>query len=109
MRDLLEAAITERRLARLWYEPGTRLIECHALGYGSAGQILLRAFQVEGASSSNEHVNWKLFRLDRMRDVELTDVAFDGPRPEYKLNDRAMTRGIICQLSLLRTNTAPAA
>jgi hypothetical protein len=109
MRELLEAAINGRKLVKIWYEPGTRSIECHALGYGSAGQILLRAFQIDGASSSNEHVNWKLFRLDRVRDVELTDIGFDGPRPEYKLNDRVMTRGIICQLSLLRTYTAPAA
>jgi predicted DNA-binding transcriptional regulator YafY len=109
MRDLLQAAINEHKLVKIWYEPGTRTIECHALGYGSVGQVLLRAFQIDGASSSNEHINWKLFRLDRMRDVELTGVGFDGPRPEYKLNDRAMTRGIICQLSLLHTYTAPAA
>jgi hypothetical protein len=109
VRDFLETAINERRLVNIWYEPGTRSIECHALGYGSAGQILLRAFQIQGASSSNEHINWKLFRLDRMRDVELTDIGFDGPRPQYKLNDRAMTRVIICQLSLLRTYTIPAA
>lgn len=109
MRDLLEEAITGRLLVNIWYEPGTRTIECHALGYSSEGHILLRAFQTDGASSSNEHVNWKLFRLDRMRHVELTKIGFDGPRPGYKLNDRAMTRGIICQLSLLRSYTAPAA
>ncbi|SDT28530.1 hypothetical protein [Bradyrhizobium canariense] len=109
MRELLEAAINECKLVNIWYEPGTRSIECHALGYGSAGQILLRAFQIDGASASNEHVNWKLFRLDRMRDVELTIFEFDGPRPEYKLNDRAMTRGIICQLSPLCRYRDPAA
>jgi hypothetical protein len=109
MRELLEAAINGRRLVNIWYEPGTRSIECHALGYSSEGHILLRAFQIDGASSSNEHVNWKLFRLDRMRDVELSNIGFDGPRDGYKLNDRAMTRGIICQLSLLRSYTAPAA
>ncbi|WP_454641736.1 hypothetical protein [Bradyrhizobium liaoningense] len=109
MRELLETAINERRLVKLWYDPGIRTIESHALGYGSQGQILLRAFQIEGASRSDEHVNWKLFRLDRMRDVELTEVGFSGPRPEYKLNDRVMVRGIICQLSVLHTYTAPAA
>jgi hypothetical protein len=44
-----------------------------------------------------------------MRDAQLTDTEFDGPRPEYKLNDRVMTRGIICQLPLLRTYRPPAA
>jgi hypothetical protein len=109
MRDLMVAAINGRKIVNIWYEPGTRSIECHALGFGSDGQVLLRAFQTEGASASNEHVNWKLFRLDRMRNVELTDIEFLGPRPGYKLNDRAMTRGIICQLSLLHTYKAPAA
>ena len=98
MRDLLAAAINGRLLVTLWYSPGARTIEPHALGHGSDGQLLLRAFQIEGASSSGEHVHWKLFRLDRMRDAGHNGATFDGPRPEYKRNDRAMTRGIIAQL-----------
>jgi hypothetical protein len=98
MRDLLAAAIERKLLVALWYMPGARTIEPHALGYGSDGQLLLRAFQIEGASASGEHINWKLFRLDRMRDASHNGGCFDGARPEYKRNDRAMTRGIIAQL-----------
>jgi hypothetical protein len=94
----LVAAIEGRRLVELWYDPGPRVIEPHALGIGSDGRVLLRAFQVEGASSSGEHVNWKLFRLDRVRSAAVNGNCFSGPRPEYKRNDRAMTRGIIAQL-----------
>ena len=95
---VLVAAITERRTIKLFYQPGYRVIEPHAIGYGSSGQVLLRAFQVEGASASGEHINWKLFRLDRAESIEPIDNAFDGPRPEYKREDRAMKRGIISQL-----------
>lgn len=98
MYDALVAAINGRRLITLWYPPGARVVEPHALGTASNGQLLLRAFQIEGASESGEHVNWKLFRLDRMRDVDSNDQKFAGPRSEYKQNDRAMTRGIIAQL-----------
>ena len=50
MRDLLEEAINGRLLVNIWYEPGTRTIECHALGYSSEGHILLRAFQTDGTA-----------------------------------------------------------
>ncbi|HKY87127.1 MAG TPA: WYL domain-containing protein [Pseudorhodoplanes sp.] len=98
MQDVLIAAIEGRRLVSLWYEPGKRIIEPHALGWGSAGQILLRAFQIEGASASGEHVNWKLFRLDRIGTCSHNGETFSGPRPEYKQNDKAMKGGIIRQL-----------
>lgn len=98
MYDTLVAAISSRLLVCLWYAPGPRVVEPHAFGTGTDGQLLLRAFQIEGASESGEHINWKLFRLDRTRDVRLSSAIFAGPRPEYKQNDRAMTRGIIAQL-----------
>src|ERR1700722_17136902 len=94
MRDVLAAAINGRLVVSLWYHPGARIIEPHALGWGTDGQLLLRAFQTEGASASGEHINWKLFRLDRMRDGCHAGGTFNGPRPEYRRNDRVMTRGI---------------
>lgn len=49
MNDLLRKSIIDRLLLRIFYDPGWRLIEPHAFGYGSSGQLLLRAYQVEGA------------------------------------------------------------
>jgi predicted DNA-binding transcriptional regulator YafY len=98
MQSVLIAAIEGRRLVSFWYDPGVRVVEPHALGYGSDGQLLLRAFQIEGASASNQHFNWKLFRLDRMRGASFNGRSFPAPRPEYKRDDRAMKRGIIAQL-----------
>jgi predicted DNA-binding transcriptional regulator YafY len=98
MQSVLIAAIEGRRLVSLWYDPGARVVEPHALGYGSGGQLLLRAFQIEGASASNQHFNWKLFRLDRMLDARFNGGSFPAPRPEYKRDDPAMKRGIIARL-----------
>jgi len=96
--SILVAAIEGRRLVSIWYDPGVRVIEPHALGYGSDGQVLLRAFQVAGASESGQPVHWKLFRLDRIKDAKLNGRSFRKPRPQYRRDDPAMTRGIIAQI-----------
>lgn len=98
MIDLISKAISAKRRLAVTYDPGPRVIEPHCLGYGSSGQLLLRAFQTRGASASGEHVNWKLFRLDRMGSVKDADESFDGPRPEYNPDDRVMKGGIISRL-----------
>jgi predicted DNA-binding transcriptional regulator YafY len=98
MLTIIQAAIEGRRVLQINYSPGMRLIEPHCLGRGSGGQLLLRAFQTEGASASGEPENWKLFRLDRMYASNDTGTAFAGPRPEYNPDDPVMTRGIIARL-----------
>lgn len=100
MNALIRKAILERLVLRVIYAPGARLLEPHAYGYGSEGQLLLRAYQTEGASASNEHEHWKLFREERFLLIELEGSGFDGPREGYKLGDKAMARGIIAQLPL---------
>jgi predicted DNA-binding transcriptional regulator YafY len=98
MLAVLIAAIKGRRLVSIWYDPGIRVVEPYALGYGSDGQLLLRAFQITGASASDQPFHWKLFRLDRMRDAGFDGGPFRAPRPEYKRDDSAMTGGIIAQI-----------
>lgn len=98
MRELLRKAIKEQLRVRLYYEPGMRIVEPHAFGYGTDGQELLRVYQTEGASASGEHEHWKLFRVDRIVRAELEGSSFDEPREGYKENDKAMKRGIIAQL-----------
>ncbi len=96
--DVISDAITRRITIRIDYPPGVRLVEPHCLGESKEGNLLLRAFQTEGASASGEHINWKLFRLDRADSVELTGDHFDGPRPEYNPDDKAMKGRIISRL-----------
>ncbi len=95
MLALLIAAIESRRLVSIWYDPGARVVEPHALGYGADGQVLLRAFQVTGASASGQQAHWKLFRLDRIKDAKLSAGSFRKPRAQYQRNDSAMTRIIV--------------
>ncbi len=98
MNLLIKQAISEKKLLSVYYGPGYRTVEPCAYGAGTDGQHLLRAFQTSGASASGEHVNWKLFRVDRLRQISILDRSFLGGRPDYRRNDRAMTRGIFCQI-----------
>ena len=91
-------AIASRSRLTINYDPGVRIIEPHAVGYSNDGNILLRAYQTEGASASGEHAHWKLFRLDRMAAANDNGGSFDGPRPDYKKGDKAMKGGIIAEL-----------
>lgn len=86
------SAIRQRKRLIVNYEPGQRIIEPHAYGLGSHGQELLRAFQISGASASGEHVDWKLFRVDRINGLMPANENFAGPRPGYRRGDKAMSR-----------------
>ena len=98
MHSVIIQAISERRRLKIVYPPGSRVVEPCAYGSSSEGFGLLRAYQNSGASASGEHEWWKLFRIDRIMAIELLPEVFDGLRPEYRRNDKAMKRQIFCQL-----------
>ena len=76
----------------LSYNGFTRLVEVHAVGVTSAGNRVMRVFQVAGGSSSGESFGWKLMRLDAANDIAVSDQVSQAPRPLYKRGDRAMRR-----------------
>lgn len=94
----ITAAIQNKKCLRITYAPGGRVIEPHALGWGADVQLLLRAYQVDGASASGEHEHWKLFRVDRIVSIDPDDTSSDAPRPGYRPGDKAMKGGIISEV-----------
>ncbi len=90
-------AIRSRRVIRFQYHGGARDVEPHAYGRNKNGNDLLRAYQVSGASESGERTGWKLFRVDEMRGISVTDTPFQGARGEYDQFDDAMEH-IYCRL-----------
>lgn len=98
MLDMIERAINQRQTLIIDYPPGIRVIEPHCLGISADNNMLLRAYQTAGASSSGEHENWKLLRIDRILGTPEAGGSFSGPRPLYNPNDKAMKRGIIARL-----------
>lgn len=94
----LRSAIRGRYRLHVFYLPGERLIEPHALGYSNDGQLLLRAYQVRGASTSDEHEHWKLMRVDRLLFVQPAWSRAKSPRPGYQRDDVALRGGVVEQI-----------
>ncbi len=107
--NTLRRAIRQKKRITVNYTPiregavGERTLEPHALGYSKEGHLLLRAWVNAGVSRSYPLVNsinranqfkkrWRLFRVDNLTDVNLTNQLFTT-RPHYnEEGDKAMQR-----------------
>jgi predicted DNA-binding transcriptional regulator YafY len=80
---------------------GYRTIEPVCLGYSKRGNLVLRAWEREGASWSEKNKGnilpgWRLFRLDKIFTYKPTMDNFMDIRPYYNPNgDRSMDRVLI--------------
>lgn len=97
MNPTIYKAIRERRLIEFVYDGGTRVVEPHCYGISTAGNEVLRGYQVAGYSESGQPEGWKLFLVSRMSAVRLLDEVFPTNRPFYNPNDSAMTH-IYCHV-----------
>jgi hypothetical protein len=95
---VLREAIESQTIIEIFYPPGRRKVQPLVLGFSSKGDELVRAFQLEGASKSGEHTNWKLFRVDEVQSISLTSETFVADHSEYNPNDKAMKGGIIARV-----------
>ncbi len=91
MNTMIENAITKRNLLHFEYEGGERIVEPHCYGITTAGNEGLRAFQIDGYSSSGS-MGWKMFDLNKADSIEVLDETFNGTRPGYKRGDRGMKK-----------------
>lgn len=94
----IERAIRGRKLIRVNYPPGVRVVEPHTYGLNTNGNELLSVYQVSGASNSGEPGGWRLFRVDRIASLDVLSENFSGPRPGYARGDSRMTREIFAEL-----------
>ncbi len=97
MRALVCQAIEQRKVIRFHYDGGTRDVEPHVHGVGTDGVELLRGYQVSGFSRSGQVHGWKMFKLDAVRVMALTDRSFDSARIGYEPDDPMMST-IHCRL-----------
>jgi len=100
-------AISKKNKCVIYYigdEPGgkgLREIEPVCLGYSKSGNLVLRAWDYEGASHTaykgeQPLPGWRLFRLDKITMFRPLDINFFDPRPNYNFNgDRSMTKVLI--------------
>tara|TARA_A100001515_G_scaffold32192_1_gene25178 strand:- start:91535 stop:94843 length:3309 start_codon:yes stop_codon:yes gene_type:complete len=91
----LGQAINDKRVVIIFYEGdntvsrGARAIEPVVLGtHYQSGNPVVRAWQVQGASDTPDNLpGWRMFRVDRIARLRMTDNTFDTPRPQYDPND----------------------
>lgn len=88
-RDDVVDAIKKKYEVDITYDDGangTRRIQPCAYGKTSKGNLVLRAYQPEGASLSTSH-GWKYFLLDRINDWQpFKDKHFSEP-PEFRTDE----------------------
>lgn len=89
---LLVSAIKEKRIVTFNYDGLDRVVECATLGYTTAGMPAVRGYQIEGDTHSGTVPCWRLFLLDRIRGLELTEARFAGEPPAYERSDKAFSR-----------------
>jgi predicted DNA-binding transcriptional regulator YafY len=100
-------AIGRKKRVIIYYdgdEPGgrgLREIEPVCFGYSKAGNLVVRAWDLEGASHRGylgikPLPGWRLFRLDKITSLSPTGERFNQPRPNYNpRGDKSMTQVII--------------
>ena len=105
--DSVRKSIEDRQKIVMYYdgdEPGgkgLRLIEPVALGRSKKGNLVLRAWDDEGAShrgylGTRPVPGWRLFKLDKILSYKPTGENFDTPRPNFNpTGDKDMTNIII--------------
>ena len=103
----VQDAIKKKKVVTIYYDgndnggKGYRTIEPVCLGYSKKGNLVLRAWETEGASWSEKNEGnylpgWRLFRLDKIFTFKDTLDKFYDVRPNYNPNgDKSMERVLV--------------
>ena len=78
--ELIQSAITDKKLLKFDYHGYERIVEPHVYGVKN-GKGALLAYQIEGGSSSGGLPEWRRMFLDEISDIEILDRTFPGRRP----------------------------
>lgn len=82
-------AIKNRNVIEFHYEGELRIVEPHCYGKTTAGNEGLRAYQIDGYSSSGK-MGWKMYDLGKADEIEVTEDTFEL-RSGYKKGDKGMS------------------
>lgn len=103
----MTSSIKKRNLVTIYYDgndnggKGYRTIEPVCLGFSKKDNMVLRAWEVEGASYSAKNKGnflpgWRLFRVDKIFTYKPTIDKFNTVRPNYNpTGDKSMIRVLV--------------
>ncbi|EOG6896196.1 conserved hypothetical protein [Flavobacterium psychrophilum] len=82
-------AIENQNVIEFNYDGELRVVEPHCYGKTTAGNEGLRAYQIDGFSSSGK-MGWKMYDLGKADDIDVSDEHF-STRNDYKRGDKGMS------------------
>ena len=103
----IQDSIKKRIVVTIYYDgdipggKGYRRIEPVCVGYSKAGNLVVRAWDIDGASHTasigeKPLPGWRLFRADKIFTYQPTTDTFNEVRPNYNPNgDKSMERVIL--------------
>ena len=97
MNALICEAIRARRLLMFGYADTVRIVEPHLYGVNTAGHEALSAWLRPGHSRSDPQGGWRMYLTDQIREMQMLDERFAGPRPGYNPSDPHLPR-VYCRL-----------
>ncbi|WP_288437221.1 hypothetical protein [uncultured Chryseobacterium sp.] len=83
-------AVENQNVIEFYYEGKLRVVEPHCYGETTAGNEGLRAYQIDGYSSSGK-TGWKMYDLGKADYIDVTEDTFDV-RNDYKRGDKGMSK-----------------
>lgn len=96
MNDLICQAIRDRIVIQFNYDGQLRIVEPFTLGYHKdTDNLVLSAYRVGGYSKSDSEPPWRLYIVQDIRGLSLTDRQAQSHRAGYNSRDSRMYR-IIC-------------
>jgi len=90
-------AIKEMKCLSFYYDGHKRVVEPHAHGISTAGNEVMRCYQIRGGSNSGNVPDWKMMTVNKISSLSISDESFSGPRNGYRKSDRGMST-IFCEL-----------
>ena len=81
-----------------YYDGGRRIVEPYCYGVGKSGFELLRAYQAAGFSRSGTPQGWKMFRVEELSGLAMTEEVFEETRSEYDSTREDKMDTVYCRI-----------
>ncbi|CAN5752300.1 hypothetical protein BH11BAC3_BH11BAC3_19730 [soil metagenome] len=91
MNQKIVDAIKNKNVIKFHYDGELRVVEPHCYGITTARNEGLRAFQIDGYSSTGKF-GWKMYDLGKADDIVITEDQFEQARPGYQEGDKGMSK-----------------
>ena len=95
MRTLIIDAIKNKNVIEFTYDGESRTVEPHCFGLTTKNNEAIRAFQIDGFSSTG-NMGWKLYDLSKADNFNVLLDTFTT-RYDYKKDDKGMSE-IYCEI-----------